>query len=196
MNSFININSGAFFKSLTKYGINTPLRIAHFFGQLSVESANFTANVEKISVAKAQEKYQNHRYLGNKLPGDGYRFRGRGLVQLTGRANYESYKKYSGVDIVSKPELASELSTSIDIACWYWKTRNINASADKDSVKLVTKKINGGDNGLAERVKTTSFFKTQNITLDLLKKKVQLFRVKRISWNIFNSTNNRIFFNQ
>lgn len=173
--SFVLSNAGLFLNSMTKYGINTPLRIAHFLGQLAHESANFKADVENITYAKAQAKYQNHRYLGNKLPGDGYRFRGRGLIQLTGRANYEKYKKYSGIDVVNNPNLASDLKTSIDIACWYWiygsSWGNLNKYADQDSVKLVTKGVNGGENGLDDRNKLTKYFKTQNITLELLKKK-------------------------
>lgn len=199
MTSFITLNSGAFLKSFIKYGINSPLRIAHFFGQLAIESANFTANIENISYAKAQANYQNHRYLGNKLPGDGFKFRGRGLIQLTGRGNYQKYKDYSGVDVVNQPELASDLAHSIDIACWYWvygsSWGNLNKYADKDSVESVTKGVNGGTNHLAERKKATSYFKTQKVTLDYLKKKVKILPVRRISWSWFNNgnRNNNLF---
>ena len=201
MTSFITINSGAFLKSFMKYGITSPLRIAHFFGQLAVESANFTANVERISYDAAQKKYQNHPYLGNKKPGDGFRFRGRGLIQLTGRNNYQKYKDYSGVDVINHPELASELIHSIDIACWYWvygsSWGNLNKYADKDSVESVTKGVNGGTTALSERKKTTNYFKTQKITLDYLKKKIKLLPVKRVSWSFFNTgrTGNNLFFN-
>ncbi|WP_281238160.1 glycoside hydrolase family 19 protein [Flavobacterium praedii] len=199
MVNFISINSGSFFNSLKKYGITSPLRIAHFFGQLAVESANFTANVEKISYALAQKKYQNHRWLGNKKEGDGYRFRGRGLIQLTGRYNYQRYKDYSGVDVVNHPELAAELINSIDIACWYWVNSpngNLNKLADKDSVLAVTEGVNGGHNGLPERKKATAYFKAQNITLEELKKKVKpaVFNVKPTVWSWFNNGNNNIFY--
>jgi putative chitinase len=176
---FVYKNAGAFYTSLLKYKINTPLRIAHFLGQIAHESANFTASTERISYKDAQARYQNHKYLGNKLVGDGYRFRGRGLIQLTGRANYEAYKKYSGVDIVSTPSLAERLDISIDIACWYWTTRKINQYADKDSVLEVSKKINGVNkntglpNGLQDRNLKTAYFKESAITLDVLKKKNQ-----------------------
>lgn len=191
MTSFISLNSTAFLKAFLKYGITSPLRIAHFLGQLAVESGNFTANVEKISYEKAQKKYQNHKYLGNKKEGDGYRFRGRGLIQLTGRNNYQRYKDYSGVDVVNHPELASELANSIDIACWYWiygsSWGNLNKLADKDNVTLVTKGVNGGTTALAERRKATDYFKTQKITLDELKKKVKpLLRVKPTVFSWFN----------
>jgi putative chitinase len=200
MVNFISTNSGSFFNSLKKYGISSPLRIAHFFGQLAVESANFTANVERISYALAQKKYQNHKWLGNKKEGDGYRFRGRGLIQLTGRYNYQRYTDYSGVDIVNNPDLASELKHSIDIACWYWvygsSKGNLNKLADKDSVLAVTKGVNGGDTGLTERKKATAYFKTQKITLEELKKKVKpaVFRVKPTAWSWFNNSNDTIFY--
>ncbi|WP_394760072.1 glycoside hydrolase family 19 protein [Flavobacterium sp.] len=200
--SFLFSNAGLFLNSMTKYGINTPLRIAHFLGQLAHESANFSADVEKITVKDAQRKYQNHKYLGNKLAGDGYKFRGRGLIQLTGRGNYQRYKDYSGVDIVSNPDLASRLDISIDIACWYW-TRgsswgNLNKFADKDSIKSVTIGVNGGTNGLEDRTIKTNYFKAQKITLELLKKKFRpVRRVKMESrkpntgfWNnLFNYQN-------
>ena len=200
MVNFISTNSGSFFNSLKKYGISSPLRIAHFFGQLAVESANFTANVEKISYDSAQKKYQKHPYLGNKKEGDGYRFRGRGLIQLTGRNNYQKYKDYSGVDVINNPDLASELTHSIDIACWYWvygsSWGNLNKYADKDSVLAVTKGVNGGTTALAERQKTTAYFKTQKITLEELKKKVKpaVFNVKPTVWSWFNNGNNNIFY--
>lgn len=200
MVNFISINSGSFFNSLKKYGISSPLRIAHFFGQLAIESANFTASVEKISYAQAQKKYQNHPYLGNKKEGDGYRFRGRGLIQLTGRNNYQKYKDYSGIDIVNNPDLAAELSHSIDIACWYWvygsSWGNLNKYADKDSVVAVTKGVNGGTTALEERKKATAYFKTQKITLEELKKKVKpaVFNVKPTVWSWFNNGNNNIFY--
>ena len=176
--SFILSNNILFFNAFKKYGIITPLRIAHFLGQLAHESRNFTASVEKISYDNAQKKYQNHKYLGNTKAGDGYRFRGRGLIQLTGRGNYQRYKDFSGIDVVNNPQLASTLTTSIDIACWYWvygsSWGNLNKYADADNVTSVTKGINGGVNGLEDRIKKVASFKLQNITLEVLKKKVLL----------------------
>ena len=190
MSSFLFSNAGLFLKSMTKYGINTPLRIAHFLGQLSHESANFSADVENITYNDAQRKYQNNKYLGNKLAGDGYRFRGRGLIQLTGRANYEKYKKYSGIDVVSNPDLASKLDIAIDIACWFWikgsAWGNLNRFADKDDLTAITKGINGGTNGIEDRAIKTNYYKAQKITLELLKKKflpVRKFRFNTGFWN-------------
>jgi len=195
--SFILSNSGLFFSSLKKYGISTPLRIAHFFGQLAHESANFTASVERISYNDAQAKYQNNKYLGNTKAGDGYRFRGRGLIQLTGRGNYQRYKDFSGVDVINKPELASNLTTSIDIACWYWvygsSWGNLNKYADADNILSVTKGINGGTNGLADRISKVASYKKQNLTLDVLKKKP-----KSVSflWSFFNHNSNGTLFSK
>lgn len=194
--SFVLSNKTLFFNAFVKYGITTPLRIAHFLGQLAHESRNFTASVESISYDKAQKKYQNHKYLGNTKVGDGYRFRGRGLIQLTGRGNYQRYKNYSGIDIVNNPSLASNLSTSIDIACWYWvygsAWGNLNKYADLDNVTSITKGINGGTNGLEERIKLVAYYKAQNVTLEVLKKKVQLRSSKPANayawdWLAFNS---------
>ena len=85
--------------------------------------------------------------------GDGKRFKGRGLIQLTGRANYAAYSKDSGVDYVAKPELvASDPFVAVDVACWFWNKHGINKLADEDDVKAVTKGINGGFNGLDDRI--------------------------------------------
>lgn len=171
---FLLDNATALVTNLVKFGINTPLRVVHFIAQLHHESNGFTASVEKISYQKAQDKYQNHKYLGNRLQGDGYRFRGRGLIQLTGRANYEKFTKYSGIDIVSNPDLASRIDISIQIACWYW-TRgsswgNLNKYADKNDILSITKGINGGTNGLEERKIQYAFYKQFDL-FEILKKK-------------------------
>ena len=186
---FLLDNASAFVTNLTKYGINTPLRVVHFIDQLHHESAGFTANVEKISYQKAQEKYQNHKYLGNKLPGDGYRFRGRGLTQLTGRGNYEKFAKYSGIDIVTNPDLASRLDISIQIACWYWTKGsswgNLNKYADKNDILSITKGINGGTNGLEDRKKQYAFYKQFDV-FGILKKKAKPRKVKQNDFSFYN----------
>lgn len=171
---FLLDNATALVTNLVKFGINTPLRVVHFIAQLHHESNGFTASVEKISYQKAQDKYQNHKYLGNRLQGDGYRFRGRGLIQLTGRGNYEKFTKYSGIDIVSNPDLASRIDISIQIACWYWTKGsawgNLNKYADKNDILSITKGINGGTNGLEEREKQYAFYKQFDL-FEILKKK-------------------------
>ena len=89
--------------------------------------------------------------LGNTKPGDGPRYKGRGLIQLTGRANYREYGKAMGVDLEGDPQKAGDPELSLAIACEYWKRRKINPDADRDDIVTVTKKINGGRNGLADR---------------------------------------------
>ncbi len=173
---FLLDNAVALVTNLVKYDITTPLRVVHFIAQLHHESGGFTASVEKISYQKAQDKYQNHKYLGNRLPGDGYRFRGRGLTQLTGRGNYEKFTKYSGIDIVSNPDLASRLDISIQIACWYWTKGsawgNLNKYADKNDIVTITKGINGGLTGLEDRKKQYAFYKQFDLFAILKKKAI------------------------
>jgi putative chitinase len=97
------------------------------------------------------EEYEGRVDLGNTHPGDGPRYKGRGLIQLTGRANYREYGKALGIDLEGHPEWAAEPKRSLLIACEYWKRRNINAACDRDDIEAVTRLINGGVNGLAAR---------------------------------------------
>jgi len=130
-------------------GITTPLRMAHFVAQIAHESGSFLY-AEEIADGSA---YEGRADLGNTEPGDGRRYKGRGLIQLTGRANYADYSRDSGIDYVARPELvASDPFAAVDVACWYWNKRRINALADADDVKAVTKAINGGYNGLDDRM--------------------------------------------
>jgi len=138
--------------TLESYDISTALRIAHFLGQTCEESAGFRTTEE---FASGQE-YEGRRDLGNTEPGDGPRYKGRGLLQLTGRANYRDYGQALGLDLVSNPSLAADPAVSLKIACEYWKRHNINAACDNDDILTVTRKINGGLNGLADRRAFTS----------------------------------------
>jgi len=134
---------------MKKYAITKPLRIAHFVSQLAHETASFLY-AEEIADGSA---YEGRADLGNTQPGDGKRFKGRGLIQLTGRANYTQYKKDSGVDCIANPAVvAKDPFVAVDVACWYWDKRKINRLADADDVKAVTKAINGGYNGLDDRI--------------------------------------------
>lgn len=136
-------------KSMKQYEITKPLRIAHFIAQIGHETASFRY-AEEIADG---ENYEGRTNLGNTKPGDGKRFKGRGLIQLTGRANYTEYSKDSGEDYVSNPrKVATDPFVAVDVACWYWKKRNLNQLADQDDVKGVTKRINGGYNGLDDRI--------------------------------------------
>ena len=139
--------SGVLRSTLAEYEIDTALRIAHFVAQTAHESAGFRTTEEFASGAA----YEGRLDLGNTEPGDGRRFKGRGLIQLTGRANYRTFGDRMGIDLISDPEAAAEPALSLRIACEYWKDRKINAPADRDDLIRVTRLINGGTNGLADR---------------------------------------------
>ncbi len=165
---------------LPDYGIDTPQRVAAFIAQCAHESGNFqflTENLNYRAVTlrklfnkyfptdelaqqyeKKPEKIANRIYggrMGNgpEETGDGFRYCGRGLIQLTGRNNYEAFAD----SIESTPEEVSEyLGTfegAVQSACWFWETNNLNQYADSDDIKTMTKRINGGFIGLEDREK-------------------------------------------
>lgn len=127
--------------------LSTPRRIAHFLAQIAHESDGFHTTVEYASGAA----YEGRKDLGNTRPGDGVRFKGRGLIQVTGRANYATYGDAIGQDIVNFPDQAAKFPAAALTAAHYWKKRSLNADADADDIVHATKKINGGRNGLAQR---------------------------------------------
>lgn len=133
--------------TLERYGIATRLRIAHFLGQTCHESAGFSTTEESAS----GEAYEGREDLGNTRRGDGRRYKGRGLLQLTGRANYREYGRALGVDLERDPARAAEPALSLRIACEYWTRRAIDDACDRDDLIRVTKLINGGLNGLDDR---------------------------------------------
>ena len=133
-----------------KYQINTPLRLSHFLAQTLHESGSLKYTEELASGAA----YEGNKGLGNTQRGDGRRFKGRGLIQTTGRYNYNRYGKFAGFDAVAHPERLATLPYAVDSAGWFWAhgtPQNLNNIADKDNVSLVTKLINGGYRGLASR---------------------------------------------
>jgi len=136
-------------KVMEKYEINTPLRIMHFLAQVGHESGSLRYKEEIASGAA----YEGRSDLGNTEPGDGKKFKGHGLIQLTGRHNHTQYANYVGdPDLIKNPQrIALEPLHSAGAAGWYWMTRKINALADQDNIVAVTKKINGGLNGLEDR---------------------------------------------
>lgn len=135
--------------TLTMFEINTPKRIAAFIAQLAHESGSFRYH-EEIADGHA---YEGRKDLGNIEKGDGKKFKGRGLIQLTGRTNYESFGKFVGVDFTIMPSLVAQPKYSALAAGWFWNRSKLNSYADKDDFKTITKKINGGYNGLADRIK-------------------------------------------
>jgi putative chitinase len=133
--------------TLEAYDITTRLRIAHFLGQTCHESAGFRTTEEFAS----GEAYEGRADLGNTKIGDGRHYKGRGLLQLTGRANYRAMGEILGVKLEEQPELAADPVLSLKIACEYWKKRNINRECDADDIVEVTRRVNGGTNGLEDR---------------------------------------------
>lgn len=148
--------SAVFAPTLDSYDINTRLRIAHFMGQVTHECAGFRTTEEFASGAA----YEGREDLGNIHAGDGKRYKGRGLIQLTGRANYRKIGEKLDLLLEDNPELAAEPVTSLKIACEYWKIRNINGAADRDDLIKATKLVNGGLNGLEDRRKYLQKAKT------------------------------------
>ena len=132
---------------LAEYDIDTPLRIAHFMAQITHECAGFRTTQEFAS----GEAYEGRADLGNTQPGDGPRYKGRGLLQLTGRHNYRRYGELMNLPLEDQPELAADPVTSLRIACVYWQDHGINALCDADDLLGVTRKVNGRLNGLEDR---------------------------------------------
>ena len=130
------------------YGLmDTPLRCAHFLAQLAHESGGFRWMEELAS----GDAYEGRNDLGNAEPGDGRRYKGRGPIQLTGRANYRKFGRLIGIDLERHPEIAAIPSIGLWTACVYWDVNFLNALADRDDIDGITRRINGGLNGLQDR---------------------------------------------
>lgn len=141
---------------LETYNINNKLRIAHFLGQLGIESDHYRTYEEYAS----GQAYEGRRDLGNVKVGDGRRYKGRGPIQITGRFNYRKYGKKLGVDLENNPTLAEDPRIGLLIAGQYWYDHGLNQLADQDNGKQITRKINGGYNHLKERLAMTERAKT------------------------------------
>lgn len=133
---------------MARYEImESPLRLAHLMAQLIHESDGLRAMEEYASGAA----YEGRRDLGNTAKGDGRRFKGRGPIQITGRANYRRYGARIGIDVERHPEAASVPSIGLILSLEYWADKGLNRYADLDDIVTITERINGGHNGLAER---------------------------------------------
>lgn len=135
-------------QTMTEFEINTPLRRAHFLAQIAHESGEFYYTAEIASGAA----YEGRADLGNTQPGDGRRFKGRGLIQITGRFNYLACGEALGVDLMEKPERLQDDDLACRSAGWFWDWQQINRAADADDGEWVTYIINGGYNGLRDRL--------------------------------------------
>ncbi len=136
--------------AMFNYDIIGKNRESMFLAQLAHESGGFRWDHELGNRAYFS-RYDGRKDLGNSQPGDGYRFRGRGWIQLTGRSNYNTYGKKLGIDLMNNPDLATTKDVAAKIACQYWVDHNCNALADSGNFIAITKKINGGTNGLKDR---------------------------------------------
>lgn len=129
------------------YEINTSMRQAHFLAQLIHESGSFNY-LEEIDPG---DYLEGRTDLGNTVPGDGRRFKGRGLIQITGRSNYLACGEALGIDLIAAPTRLAEYDLACLSAGWFWSKNQINPHADRDDVERVTRIINGGLNGFEDR---------------------------------------------
>lgn len=162
---------------MEEFAITTPIRQAAFIAQTAHESIGFTALRENLNYsataltatwpsrfptdvaaqyARQPEKIANRAYAnrlgnGDEGSGDGWRYRGRGIIQVTGKDNYRSCGATLGLDLVSSPELLEDITHAFRSGGWFWNNRSLNALADQGDFLGITKKINGGTNGLADR---------------------------------------------
>jgi putative chitinase len=134
--------------AMDEFDINTPERVAAFLAQLAHESGQFRY-VEELATGQA---YEFRADLGNTQPGDGRRFKGRGLIQITGRSNYVACMLALDIDCVTNPELLCEPVNACRSAAWFWKSHGLNELADAGNFERITRRINGGINGQADRL--------------------------------------------
>ena len=182
-NPYLDHWHSALEKALPDYDINTPPRIAAFIAQCAHESGGFKAIKENLnyratslrkifpkyfpddaianqyaSLPNKQEAIANRIYanrMGNgpEESGDGYRYCGRGLIQLTGKNNYQNFADSIETPVEELPEFLATFEGAVQSACWFWESNNLNQWADKGDILTLTKRINGGTIGLEDRIK-------------------------------------------
>lgn len=136
-------------EAMEKYQITTPQRKAAFLAQIAHESGS----LRYVREIASGEAYEGRKDLGNTEPGDGKRFKGRGLIQITGRYNYWLVGTALGYDFINKPEDLELPGPACYSAAWFWHNTGLNRLADIDAFEKITRKINGGTNGMADRLK-------------------------------------------
>lgn len=135
--------------AMTAGSITTPPRVAAFLAQILHESASFQFLRELASGTA----YEGRKDLGNTQPGDGVRYKGRGFIQLTGRANFRSAGSDLGIDLENNPDLAEQPDIAAQLAVWFWNKKNLNVKADVGDFIGITRAINGGTRGLQQRTR-------------------------------------------
>ena len=133
------------------YQIVGTKRVAAFIAQIGHESGQLKYVKEIWGPTAAQAKYEGRKDLGNTVAGDGSKYRGRGLIQITGRANYMAFGEALGLDLIKQPELLEKPQHACMSAAWFWTTKGLNTLADADQFDKITRRINGGQNGAADR---------------------------------------------
>jgi putative chitinase len=167
-------------QALPDYDINTPQRVAAFMAQCAHESGGFRAlkenlNYRAVTLRKVFPKYFPNDEIANQYAGkqemianrvyggrmgngpeetgDGYRYCGRGLIQLTGKVNYQNFADSIETPVEDLPEYLATFEGAVQSACWFWEANNLNQWADRDDILTLTKRINGGTIGLDDRKK-------------------------------------------
>ena len=148
-------NAGVFVSALNtamgRYGIVGTLRVAAFIAQVGHESGQLRYVREIWGPTAQQADYEGRADLGNTVKGDGFKYRGRGLIQITGRANYAACGEALGLDLINNPELLEQPQHAAMSAAWFWSANGLNTLADQGKFVMITRRINGGTNGLADR---------------------------------------------
>lgn len=142
--------------AMQRYQIVGNKRVAAFIAQIGHESGQLVYVREIWGPTPAQAKYEGRKDLGNTVAGDGFKYRGRGLIQITGRANYAACGEALGLDLINHPELLEQPQYACLSAAWFWATNGLNTLADADKFEAITRRINGGLNGQADRLKLWS----------------------------------------
>ena len=137
--------------AMNRYQIIGTKRVAAFIAQIGHESGQLKYVKEIWGPTAAQTKYEGRKDLGNTVAGDGSKYRGRGLIQITGRANYMACGEGLGLDLIKQPELLETPQHACMSAAWFWATKGLNTLADAGQFDKITRRINGGLNGAADR---------------------------------------------
>jgi len=179
-NPYLDYWYSAMERCLPDYDINTPERVAAFVAQCAHESGEFRVlkenlNYRAVTLRKvfpkyfpndqlaaqyagkqemiANKVYANRMGNGDEASGDGFRYCGRGLIQLTGKNNYQNFADSIETPVEELPEYLATFEGAVQSACWFWETNNLNQWADKGDILTLTKRINGGTIGLEDRIK-------------------------------------------
>ena len=137
--------------AMSRYQIVGAKRVAAFIAQIGHESGQLKHVKEIWGPTAAQVRYEGRKDLGNTVTGDGSRYRGRGLIQITGRANYVACGEGLSLDLIKQPELLEKPQHACMSAAWFWATKGLSTLADAGQFDKITQRINGGQTGASDR---------------------------------------------